>query len=495
MGRGLIGAASAYALGLSVRYFLEYGWKPHRVETAWIVFAVLFVAGLVIRLRSPDAAARADTPIAIEDRLLIGAVAVLAAAAWSRALGVGLLSDDFVLVERAPGEFGWTHGSAHFLRALPVGLFRLASWASPWTGLLLHGTTLALHAVNGWLTWTISRRLGWDRTAATITAGLFLLFPASAEAVVWCSGLQDVVMTSAALAYVRAALDARHSALLIVCLLVGLLSKETAVAIPVLAVIVLAARGGATQGSVKTTVGVSLVVAAGFIAWRLAVGVGEHAAEPSRYLLKKIGASAFATLAMPWMTTEIARVPAGGIAIALLLVTGALLLLGSPHLRRATPAALGALCWVIIGMAPVYGMFFVSNTLEGSRYLYLPSIGWMWLLTAPVLRPASRLAAVYRYALLALLGVWAFAAHSHVAIWESAGRERDRIVDAALRTDRTGCTSPAFLGATDNVLGAYVFRNGLPHALRAAGLEEAAVDAAHADCLFSWSGETFERQP
>ena len=99
-----------------------------------------------------------------------------------------------------------------------------------------------MHLVNGALIHAIARRLRLDPIAAILAAALFLLFPASAEAVVWASGIQDVLMTTASLAFVLATLDARHPAVLLGCALAGLFSKETAVVMPLLAAAALWAR-------------------------------------------------------------------------------------------------------------------------------------------------------------------------------------------------------------------------------------------------------------
>ncbi len=51
LGWTAFGLVTTYALALSAFAFVNPGWKPHRVETAWFLFAFAFLAGLVGALR------------------------------------------------------------------------------------------------------------------------------------------------------------------------------------------------------------------------------------------------------------------------------------------------------------------------------------------------------------------------------------------------------------------------------------------------------------
>ena len=44
--------------------------------------------------------------------------------------------------------------------------------------------------------------------------------------------------------------------------------------------------------------------------------------------------------------------------------------------RRQLAIAGSLALWVLLSIAPVYSMFDVSGTLQGSRYVYLASAGW-----------------------------------------------------------------------------------------------------------------------
>jgi hypothetical protein len=413
--------------------------------------------------------------------------------AYSRGLFVGFLSDDFVLLEL--GDFtGWRQGTSQLFRVLPIWLLQAVDGIRPSSSpFVAHIISLTLHVGNGALLHAIARRLRLEPIAAVLAAALFLLFPASPEAVVWASGLQDVLMATASLGFVLATLDARHPAVLLAFVLAGLLSKETAVVMPLLAAAALWARGTKPPAVIVRTLVACALVAAAFGLWRIQSGVGTFAAAPTRYLIKEIVATAFGTLAVPWTTDELRAAPFLGIVMACAVVVGAwAVVLRAPTSAVARVAGFG-IAWVILSVAPVYSLFFVSPTLEGSRYLYLPSAGWAMLMASPATLAMASRGRPLRWVFYGVAAMWAVGTFAHVAPWGRAAAERDRILDSAATSLSSDCRPVAFVGATDNVSGAYVFRNGLAPALRRAGARSVVDQAESATCVFTWSGETFVR--
>ncbi len=487
------GLVTTYALALSTYAFVNAGWKPHRVETAWFLFAFAFLVGLAGALwrGSPPPS---EAPPPSRSWWWLAAVMAVTLAAYGRSLTVGFLSDDFVLLELADFSAGWRQGPSRLLRVLPVWLLQALDPVGPkWSPVVAHAVSMTLHLANGALVHAIARRLRLDPTAAILAAALFLLFPASAEAVVWASGIQDVLMTTASLAFVLATLDARHPAVLLGCVLAGLLSKETAVVMPLLAAAALWARGTRPAPGVVRTLVACAVVATAFGVWRVQASMGTFAVAPTRYLVKEIIATAFGTLAVPWTADELRAAPPVGIVLAWAVAVGAWTILVRKTTTTAARVAVFGLAWVILSVAPVHSLFFVSKTLEGSRYLYLPSAGWSVLVASAMPPFASARARPVRWALCGVAALWAAGAYAHVAPWRRAASERDRILSAAMTTPVSGCGPAAFVGATDNVSGAYVFRNGLAPALRRAGLGSAVDEAETAACVFTWTGDAFVR--
>jgi hypothetical protein len=154
---------------------------------------------------------------------------------YAPAFGLGFLSDDFVLRERALHGAAFAWPGTPYWRPLPILVFGVFA-AGP-----IHILNVALHGVNAWLAARLARSLGANEHVALSAGALFLTCPVSGEAVAWCSGLQDVLLTTLAVAFVlswRAPLRlVARASLACLLLAVAMLTKETAVALPLLALV------------------------------------------------------------------------------------------------------------------------------------------------------------------------------------------------------------------------------------------------------------------
>jgi hypothetical protein len=153
--------------------------------------------------------------------------------------------------------------------------------------------------------------------------------------------------------------------------------------------------------------------------------------------------------------------------------------------------------WVCAAVAPVFSYFFVSPTLEGSRYVYLASAAWA-LLVADLIWQASEWAERQRPGLgwaglaLALAAIATlsstFVLRGELRTWQRASQLRDTVLNEARRSIADGnCREVAFLQIPDAVEGAYVFRNGFPEAMRR---DEQPLQGTER-CLFRWDGQRF----
>lgn len=450
------------------------GVQRHHVESA---FFVLLIVGLPLCLRTTSGPL--ETPWT-EGRLppWIGWLFVLQAASillfWP-ALSVGLLSDDFVLLERAEGPRWLSWMAQWHFRPLPLWLFGVVdrAWKDPAGP--LHWMNMALHATNAYLVSRLAARLGLHRRSALLAGGLFLAYPAAVEAVVWCSGVQDVLMTTAALAFVLAVgAEWPFGARAAVCaasLAVGFLTKETAVVFPCLAVAAFAGRGGADS---RKRLGLMVgggVLAAGYVALLFGLGAvpPSYVAPVSRYALKELLVRLFATLAAPWSQQALDLVPAltaASVTLFTLLVVACL----PVWTLRSAPLGLAArmVSWILLSIAPTAPFFYVGSELQGSRYTYLAEVGFAILFVEGIEQARVRVGASAEGAALAgllVLVVSAWAVRIHLHAWVDAGHLRDDVVEQASR-EAGNCASVAFAGVPDHIRGAYVFRNGLPEALR-----------------------------
>src|SRR5204862_1737334 len=117
--------------------------------------------------------------------------------------------------------------------------------------------------------------------------------------------------------------------------------------------------------------------------------------------------------------------------------------------------------------------FYVAPDLQGSRYLYLPAVGWATLLVAVATagRGAQSGTTIVRTTALTMVAIlavgFAIGVRRHLQHWTRAAAERERVeASAAANRDMQACSAIAVSGLPDVEQGAYVFRNGAPEAFR-----------------------------
>ena len=173
----------------------------------------------------------------------LSVAALVLAVCWP-ALRAGFVSDDFLILARLEGLEGLRHplayfGLRHFDYYRPVAFLSLALdwelWADRAAG--YHLTSLALHALNALLVLALARRMMgvWPALAAS---ALFAVHPSHHEAVYWVSARFDLLAASCFLAGLLALRLPGLGGDLAVsgAFLAAILSKESAIAFPVVAI-------------------------------------------------------------------------------------------------------------------------------------------------------------------------------------------------------------------------------------------------------------------
>ena len=186
---------------------------------------------------SAEDAVPAAPPPPIQARQAVTGVAVaiaISVALYWPTLWLGLLSDDYVLLELPllPGD-RW-----EFVRPLPLLLWSVVHPVAGPPG--LHALNVILHGVNGALLAALTlaivpaARFG----VGLLAAALFLMCPLAVEPVAWAAGVFDTLLVTWALAYLLALVYAPGPrwaiAGALVCLSAALATKESAVALPLL---------------------------------------------------------------------------------------------------------------------------------------------------------------------------------------------------------------------------------------------------------------------
>jgi hypothetical protein len=451
---------------------------------------VLLVA--VSRRKDAGSATTSETgrPLRAVALHLVSYLAVAVLLYWN-AFSLGLLSDDFVILARASESAWWVRGGWDYFRPLTFALWRAIGAAPVPTDVTLHLVNIVLHAGNATLTAVLARRFGLGTRAAAAAGLLFLVFPASVEPVAWASGIQDVAMASTCLGFCVVATCRQqapwHLAAAVVLLLAGLGFKETAIAMPLLAVAAAVAAGVRIPWRI---LGSCVLIVGGYLAWRLLAGdvPAEHMALPSRYVAKELLSRTFGTLALPFTKDETARfLPAAFLVasshvIAFSVVAWRAAGAGARAARLAVLAA-----WALAAVVPVYSLFFVTDDLQGGRYLYLAVPAWA-VLVAGVLdidAPAARARRTAVLLVATLVAIWVAGAQWHLADWRRAAAMRDLVLNGIRQESRLSrCAVVTVLGVPDSVGGAYVFRNGLAEALHRKGIltPQQSLGAGSPDC-------------
>ena len=430
-------------------YFHRWGIARHHLESGWMwLVAVALIYALSKRGETAPAGVRPIPAFRVSTGL---AFVVAAGVLYLPALRVGFLSDDFVLFGLAT-QHEFFGRSWEFLRPLPLLGFKLAG-AHP---LALHAAIVVLHGVNAGLVAALATATGQPAATATVAGALFLTFPGHPEAVVWCSGLQDVLMTAGVLTAVVLS-NASRERLALPILIGALLSKETAVAAPALLWLFNPRRWRVAL------VGVGVVAA--YAAWRLLVlpPAAGYASAPSSYKLKELLVRPFAALTVPVKTSMVAQWPSLGTALVCGLVV---LVLRAAWVWRGHRAQIwvgfALALSVLVSVAPVYSLFDVSPTMQGARYLYLPAAAWSIFIAVLLMSTGSRLNLAFA---AVVLGGSVIGLRANLVPWTTAARMRDELLATVVRARESGCTTVWVRNVPDSVQGAYVFRNGLAEAI------------------------------
>ena len=479
-------AGLARLLWVLVGYYMVGQAERHHLETAWMIFIAVAIAAAACL-------PAARWTVALPSRAVAGPAMLVACIAASlllyyRSLGVGLLSDDFVLLSLSPfAATDW-----QFFRPLPLVAWQLIHPLAGPAG--LHVMNAALHGINAFLVYRLTRFLLPHAAPmqSVFAAAVFLTFPAAVEPVTWIAGVFDLAFVTAGLLYVDALLrGARRGAVpALLALGAALLCKETAVILPVLGW----SLWFTASPPVRTLVWSTAMVIA-FAAARMLFSDPPEISAPLGYFLKEMASRPFATLGAPFTAAELSDAPILFGLIPQLLIAG-LITTYLIHRRHGLKPLLPA-SWILLGVAPLLSYFFISDTLQGSRYLYLPLVGWSILIAQLSDGGENRSLRISGALLVCVMVSYGLAGTvRHQSPWASAAATRDAIlVEARRAVAAHGCEAATFADLPDSLEGAYVFRNGFAEAARQAGLRVVTGDAAPAGCPFAWRDGSFVATP
>jgi hypothetical protein len=154
---------------------------------------------------------------------------------------------------------------------------------------------------------------------------------------------------------------------------------------------------------------------------------------------------------------------------------------------RPVLVAAGGAIWCVLAAAPAIGYLFIGPDLEGSRYLYLPAVGWALFLAAALDVSATTRAAIAVHLLIVVVTATTLYSHRMVASqWREAALLRDRLIsDGLTLIAATPCNVTGAEGLPSRHGGAQLFNNGYVEAVR--GRTSDALSGPN--CKFIWTGE------
>jgi hypothetical protein len=307
------------------------------------------------------------------------------------------------------------HGGEYY-RPLPMALWWVLGRVGGGSPLPFAAAALILHAGAAALLGALVASLGRARSTAALAAAIFLVSPQNLEAAYWYAASADVLAAVLALGALVALVRERAWAAAILAA-AACLSKEPAVALPLLGLVVLGARPAPAPAWARRFVAVAplavvaIVVAA--IRHRVLGGWGgagdERASLPAR--LAQIASG----LAHVWpgsgvLPDELAWI-AGGAALLVLLVTAAL------RGRRDGPTAWAPLAFAAAALLPTLA----AGWIVGARYFYLSAAGLSWAAAEALAPPRTSIWArgAALAALIAIGGAQAGARRADVAAYRS----------------------------------------------------------------------------
>ena len=471
----LLSVAALWAIfNCAYVYLTLEGERTYRIESSVLFFVAFLLPAAVARA---TVARNLELPPRSLWAIALGALAMWLATA-APLVTYPFLSDDYVFLGRYQS---WSDvlSAKIFFRPLFAGVFWFCARIGDGSTIPFHIVGFILHAGSSALVGLLARRILQSDTAGFVSFTLFLVNPLQLEATLWVSGLQELLcaffVLSAAVVYSRGS-DATLKAALAATpfIIAALLSKETAIGyllfLPVLDVALGRIRSRVWRNYVLF---VGIAIAYLTVRSRFTVPDTDFFVEPSRYFFKQLVTLPYKFFVQPW-NAEAIRTP---LVVSFALCMAILMVLYAAGVtKRLSRVSLAGSLIVVSFTLPLYTYFFVAPDLAGARYLYLPCVGWVLLLTdlltAPVRRSAFLVVPVVLIGVASLVALrlnlrpWMTVSEA-IAVMESAVERNASPLDAvnawetqrSIRLTRRGSVPVEYQGV-------YILLNGYDEFVR-----------------------------
>lgn len=438
-------------INLAYVYLVKHGAKAYRVESAFFIFSFFALLSLLAGKASGDGANTWD----LNNTGKIMA-AVLALSCWLLIylpfLNFPFLSDDYVFLLSLQEGHQIIQSGEYFRPVFNLAFFTLMKMFGP-AALPFHAFGFSLHLGSSLLVFLLSKRIFQSFPAAFLTSLAFCFSPWQVEAVLWISGLQELLwvfaLLLAALFYTRTRQLGKQEILLAsLFTIIALLSKETAACFILLFLFLDFALFRFRRGRlmVPTYAVFSLILILFGLARTVMVGIpSDFFASPDRLFLKNFLSQPFKIFLVPWNQSYFGGLP---VAKFFLLAAAASVLWISLLSLKVSPNFLLGVGLIFIGVLPVYRMFYVAPDLQGSRYLYFAGFGWSVVL-ASIFHKYIKTKIVFILLMVFFQLGYGWILSGNLLVWKKAGQILNSLPESVSKED-----------VPDNFHGAYILRNG-----------------------------------
>jgi protein O-mannosyl-transferase len=343
------------------------------------------------------------------------ALALLALAVYANTLGNGFVSDDAAQMVRNPLISQWRNlpqlflgdafrpvhpeEASNYYRPIQFTVYLLLNRIAGFQSWFFHLAMVTIHVINTLLVFALAGNLLRGKRAALVAGALFAVHPIHSEAVAWIAVLPDVLLTAIVLATILVFLRQRgapqgsqiagHAGLF----LAALLTKETGIVLPALLVACEllylgrrwreVARNRWLYASHAVTLGVYVALryhalggllsqtrvfpftAMEFL-WSASLILGQYLGK----LLWPTNLSYF----HPFQPQHSASLLAFACLIVVLALAVAIIVW-----RRRAPLLSWGLFFILAPLAPALNLAGLGESVFNERYLYLSSVGFVWI--------------------------------------------------------------------------------------------------------------------
>jgi hypothetical protein len=408
-------------------------------------------------------------------------------------LSIGLLSDDLALASHAQS---WQLGPVQqdLFRPLPLMLWAIVlRSAGGYAPIVLHLLNVLVHGTVAFLTTRIATPTMFGRWTPTL-AGLFVLtFPASVEAVTWCSGVFD--LTAALFSLAAISISRRYTSetagstriLFIAYALAAVLCKETALVLPILVLIdTIAFRRCSRQLLIDAGCLLGLFGIIGAARFSHATSLVKQPI--TKYMVQRWLFTTVGGLVVPWHIDVMRAFPWIPVVSALAVIFIATVFFTVPRSRSQMSRALWAGMWPLIATLPLITFLFLPPDLQNTRYLYLPGVGYAVLLSVLIPTRPEYLARIDLAVAIVLIVIGMWGVRIHQRPWQMAARLRDQLTRATDESpDMRSCPAVVLKDLPDTVKGAYVTRSAPEVLFGAHGVRLSTT--APLNCTFRWDAQ------